>query len=162
MAASSLYRELKKKLRLLQDRLASPVNVTRHQEELHDLRVGLKEWRAALHLLHGVDADFPHTEIHERFKPLFAAAGDLRFWQLQRGFVNRLKPMAPAFCLQYRALVRRRLGEARKYFLAAAAAIDCPEWGDLKHDLNRACEACSPEAMQAYFDALQARMTSCG
>lgn len=160
MAASPLCRELRKKLRLLHFRLAYPEKVTRRQEALHDLRVELKEWRAALQLLHGVDPDFPHAEIQERFKPLFAAAGDLRFWQLQRGFVNRSKPTAPAFSQQYRAHVRRRLGQARKDFLAAAAATGCPGWGELKHDVNRACDACSPEAMQSYFGALQADMTS--
>jgi hypothetical protein len=63
----------------LQDRLASPAKVTRRQEELHDLRVGLKEWRRHCTCCRA-DADFPQTETTNGSSP-FAAAGDMRFWQ---------------------------------------------------------------------------------
>lgn len=160
MAGSSLQHQMKKKLHRLRDRIAQPENVTRHAEELHGLRVGLKEWRAALRLLHGVDAGFPLAQVQARFKPVFAAAGELRFWQLQRGFVNRSKPLAPAFSKHYRAHVRGRLAQARKDFLAAARAADWPQWADLKHEVQRASEACTPVALAAYFEAVQAELVA--
>ena len=43
MAGPALNRELKKKLQFLQDELSRPESVTRKTEELHRLRVALKE-----------------------------------------------------------------------------------------------------------------------
>ena len=86
MTAPLLQHTLKRKLHKLQQMIAAPQKLARHEERLHDLRVGLKEWRAALRLLQGAAPDFPAMEVSERFKPVFHTAGSVRFWQLQRIF----------------------------------------------------------------------------
>jgi len=158
MAEPALQHQMKKRLHKLRDKLSQPENVVRHGEKLHALRVALKEWRAALRLLHGVDATFPLVEIQARFKPVFAAAGELRFWELQRGFVNRMKPLSPVFVKRYRAHVRNRMAQSRKGFLVAARAADLPEWGDLKQHVDRAEKACTRQALKTYFESVQANM----
>lgn len=158
MAEPALPHQLKKRLHKLRERLAQPENVIRDGEKLHALRVALKEWRAALRLLHGVEASFPLLEIQARFKPVFAAAGELRFWELQRGLVNRMKPLSPVFVKHYRAHVRSHMAQSRKNFLAAARAADLPQWGDLKQAVGCAAKACTPLALKTYFDTVQADM----
>jgi CHAD domain-containing protein len=149
-----LQHVLKKKLHTLRQMVAAPQKLARHEERLHDLRVGLKEWRAALRLLQGMAPDFPAMEISERFKPVFHTAGGVRFWQLQRIFLNRSGASLQPFAGHYRAHIRARLRQTRSAFQASAKA-GWPTWRELKPAVHRASTACTPQALQAYFDALQ-------
>ena len=127
MTAPLLQHTLKKKLHRLQRMIAAPQKLARHEERLHNLRVGLKEWRAALCLLQGMAPDFPATDVSERFRPVFHSAGGVRFWQLQRSFLNRSGAQLQPFAGHYRAHIRARLGQARRAF-QAAAKVRWPEW----------------------------------
>jgi CHAD domain-containing protein len=158
MKAETLQRELKKKLRRLEMVLEEPGSVTRHHEDLHRFRVSLKEWRAALHLLHAVDAGFPYQDIQVRFRPVFAAAGELRFWQLQRGFLRASLPLAPGFEKAYDAHIRKRLHAARKVLLDEAAAAEWPSWRVLKPAVRHACECVTRHSLRAYFSGLAQQM----
>jgi CHAD domain-containing protein len=157
MTAPLLHQVLKKKLHTLRRMVAAPQKLARHEERLHDLRVRLKEWRAALRLLQGMAPDFPATEISERFRPVFHTAGGVRFWQLQRSFLNRAGARLQPFAGHYRAHIRARLRQTRSAFQAAAKA-GWPTWRELKPAVHCASTACTPQALQAYFDALQDAM----
>lgn len=158
MATSALHRALKKKLRKLRKLISDPGDIIRHKHKVHQLRVQLKKWRAALHLLQGVDPNFPRVVISQDFKPVFAAAGRVRFWQLQRNFLHHTNPLAQAFIRDYRAYLDARLREARKDFRAVADDPDWPRWRELKRDVRQVCEACDPELLQEYFTGLQQDM----
>jgi len=159
MTAPLLQHTLKKKLHKLQQMVAAPQKLARHEERLHDLRVGLKEWRAALRLLQGMAPDFPAMEVSERFRPVFHSAGGVRFWQLQRSFLNRSGAQLQPFAGHYRAHIRARLSQARRAFQASAKA-SWPGWRELKPYVHRASAACTSQALRMYFDELQDGMTA--
>lgn len=127
----------------------------RQKEQLHRLRVELKKWRAGLRLLRSIDPSFPYPEMYEPFKTVFAAAGSLRFWQLQQLLVNRVAHTQPYFARFYRGFARRRLKEAWQDFTKTTSRDNMPEWRELKHEFRQSFKACTPEAVQAYFDGLQ-------
>lgn len=160
MPASDLQRELKKKRHRLQAALEEPGRMTRHHGALHRFRVDLKEWRAALQLLHAIDAEFPYQELHRRFRPVFAAAGELRFWQLQRGFLRASLPLGSQFDEAYHAHIRRRLRVSRKAFIDAAASTDWPSWRQLKPVVHYACERIAKARLRAYFTGLAQQMVA--
>ncbi len=160
MTAPSLHIVLKNKLHKLRRMAAAPRMLTSDEEGLHRLRVGLKEWRAALRLAQGIDPEFPYAEVSERFRPVFDTAGRVRFWQLQRRFLARTGPLAPDFAAHYRAHIRARLRQARRSLRAVVANTDWPRWRELDRYVHRTCEACTPQELRAYFDILQGDMTS--
>jgi len=160
MTAPSLHIVLKNKLHKLRRMVAAPRMLTSDEEGLHRLRVGLKEWRAALRLAQGVDPGFPCAEISDLFRPVFDTAGRMRFWQLQRRFLARTGPLGPVFAAHYRARIRARLRQARRSFAAAVANTDWPRWRELDRDVHQAGEACTPQTLWAYFNSLQGDMTS--
>ncbi len=155
MAAPALHRALKRKLRKLRQLISDPGDIIRRKHTIHRLRVQLKEWRAALRLLHSINPNFPQVFISQDFKPVFAAAGHVRFWQLQRSFLNHTNPLAQAFIRDYRAYLRDRLREAREDFRVVADISDWPRWRELKLDVRQVCEACNDELLQEYFAGLQ-------
>ena len=157
MAAPLLHHTLKRKLHKLQEMIAAPQKLARHEERLHDLRVSLKEWRAALRLLQGTAPDFPAMEISERFRPVFHSAGGVRFWQLQRSFLNRSGAQLQPFAGHYRAHIRARLRQARRDF-QASAKTGWPQWRELQPAVRHASATCTPQSVQVYFDDLQDAM----
>jgi hypothetical protein len=88
---------------------------------------------------------------------VFRTAGGVRFWQLQRSFLNRSGAQLQPFAGHYRAHIRARLRQTRSAFQASARA-GWPTWRELKPAVHRASTACTPQALQAYFDALQDSM----
>jgi CHAD domain-containing protein len=160
MKVSSVHSVLKNKLHKLRRMIAAPQMLSSNEEGLHRLRVGLKEWRAALRLVQGIDPEFPCAETSERFRPVFDTAGRMRFWQLQRRFLDRTGSLVPDFAAHYRGRIRARLRQARRSFAAAVANADWPRWRELDRDVHRAGEACTLQALRAYFDRLQGDMTS--
>jgi CHAD domain-containing protein len=159
MTIPPLQHVLKKKLHTLQRMVAAPEKLAHHEERLHELRVRLKEWRAALRLLQGTTPDFPAMEISERFRAVFHSAGGVRFWQLQRSFLNRSGAQLQPFAGRYRAHIRARLRQTRSAFQASAKA-GWPKWRELKPAVRRASAACTPQSLEAYFDALQVGMSA--
>jgi CHAD domain-containing protein len=158
--AAPLQRVLKERLQRLQELVAVPQTVIRRTESVHRLRVDLKEWHAALHLLRGVDPDFPCTEYGERFKPVFHLAGRVRFWQLQRSFLNRAQALPGTFAAHYRAHISQRLREARKDFATAARDHDWPAWEELKPVVQHAGKVCTMPVLQGYFAVLLQNMVA--
>jgi len=153
MAASSLTRSLKKRLRRIR-RFAATAAGAGRKAELHALRIELKRWRAHLRLLRAADPAFPYPEVYAPFKKLFAQAGLLRFWQLQGDYLRRWPGAAPAFTRAYRAYLNRRRGEARAS-LRAAAWAHLPHWRDLKREIRQSAARCTPETVLDYFDTLR-------
>jgi len=160
MTASSLHIVLKNKLHKLQQMIAASRMLSSDEEGLHRLRVGLKEWRAALRLAQGVDPGFPCAEISGLFLPVFDTAGRVRFWQLQRRFLARTRPRVPVFAAYYRARIRVRLRQARRSFAAAVVNTDWPRWRELDRDVHHAGEACTAQTLSTYFDSVQDYLTS--
>lgn len=160
MKAAPLHGVLKNKLRKLRRMVAAPRMLTSDEEGLHRLRVGLKEWRGALRLAQGADPGFPCAEISNLFKPVFDTAGAVRFWQLQRRFLARTGPLAPVFAAHYRARIRARLGQVRRRLRATVANADWPRWRKLDRDVHHAGDACTVQALWAYFGSLQDDLTS--
>ena len=155
MATSPFQSIFKKRLGRLRQLMAAPEKMTRQHERLHSLRIELKKWRAGLRLLRNVDPAFPYPEIYEPFKTLFAAAGQLRFWQLQRLFVRRTAHVPPVFARLYQTYARHRLNEAWEDFGKKAAKENVPRWRELKGEFRQSFKTCTPAAIQAYFDLLQ-------
>lgn len=156
MQAAPLHSVLKNKLHKLRRMVAAPRMLTSDEEEVHRLRVGLKEWRGALRLAQGMDPGFPSAEISNLFKPVFETAGRVRFWQLQRRFLARSGPLAPVFAAHYRARIRARLGQARRSLRAVVANADWPRWRELDRDVHQAGDACT---VQALWDRIMANLT---
>lgn len=154
MAASILQSIFKKRLRRLRQLTAAAERMNRQKEQLHQLRVELKKWRAGLRLLRSADPAFPYPEVYAPFKTLFAAAGQLRFWQLQLQLLNRSALLHPAFVRPYRAYLRRRLRQARADFYKTTEENDLPRWRELKQEFRQSCKASTPLAVSAYFEAL--------
>lgn len=129
--------------------------MNRQKEQLHQLRVELKKWRAGLRFLRSADPAFPYAEMYEPFKTIFAAAGRLRFWQLQRLFANRATHTQPDFARFYRKYARRCIKEARIDFNKMASREMMPGWRELKQEFRQSFKACTPKAVQTYFDGMQ-------
>jgi CHAD domain len=159
MTAPRIQHVLKKKMHTLRRMVAAPQKLARHEERLHELRVRLKEWRAALCLLQGIAPDFPAMEISEHFRPIFRTAGGVRFWQLQRSFLNRSGAQLQPFAGHYRAHIRARLRQTRSAFQASAKA-GWPTWRELKPAVHLASTVCTPQSLEAYFGALQDGMSA--
>ncbi len=155
MAASPLQSIFRKRLSRLRQLLAAPEGMIREKEQLHQLRVELKKWRAGLRLLRSVDPSFPYPEMYEPFKTLFAAAGRLRFWQLQRLLVNKTADAQPDFARLYEGFARQRIKEAWQDFTETASRENMPRWRELKHEFRLSLKACTLPAIQVYFDGLQ-------
>jgi hypothetical protein len=120
----------------------------------------MKKWRAGLRLLSACDPTFPYPEVYKPFKKLFAGAGQLRFWQLQQHLLDQTPQLPPTFAQRYRAYIRQRQREALKDFCKTAGRADLPKWRDLKAEFRQSCDACTPAAVQTYFNDLQKDITS--
>lgn len=129
--------------------------MNRQKEQLHQLRVELKKWRAGLRMLRSADPAFPYAEMYEPFKTIFAAAGRLRFWQLQQLFLKQTARIPPAFARSCRSFARQRLNDARNDFAKTASPENIPKWRELKREFRQSLKACTPDAVQTYFDGLQ-------
>lgn len=152
--ASPVQQTIKKRLARLRRALARSARFPGQLEPLHQVRVELKKWRAGLRLLRSADPAFPYPEMYAPFKNLFAAAGQLRFWQLQRQMIKDDTLASPVFSTPYRAYTSRRLRKARKDFLKAAEN-DLPSWQELKQEIRQSDATLTAGAAQHYFTTLQ-------
>jgi len=160
MAALEILQIFQKRLRRLRAALVEPEKTARQKARLHQLRVEMKKWRAGLRLLAACDPAFPYPQVYKPFKILFADAGKLRFWQLQQHLLEQTPQLPPTFARQYGAYIRLRQREALKDFRKTAGRADLPKWRELKAEFRQSCSACTPAAVQAYFEALQKDITN--
>lgn len=157
--ASPVQQTIKKRLARLRRSLARSARFPGQLAPLHQVRVELKKWRAGLRLLRSADPAFPYPEMYAPFKKLFAAAGQLRFWQLQRQMIKDDTLASPVFSTPYSAYTSRRLRKARKDFLKAAEN-DLPSWRELKQEIRQSAETLTAGAVQNYFTTLQSEIAA--
>lgn len=157
--ASPVQQTFRKHLGRLRRALARSARYPGQANPLHRVRVELKKWRAGLRLLRSADPAFPYPEMYAPFKNLFAAAGQLRFWQLQRQMIKGDALASPVFSTPYRAYTSRRLRKARKDFLKTAKD-DLPSWRELKQEIRQSAETLTAGAVQNYFTTLQSEIAA--
>lgn len=148
-------------LLLLQTRLeqirhsASRPEALCRKKRLHTFRVALKHWRAHLRLLRAVDPTFPYPEVYAPFKSLFTQAGKARLWQLQAAVVKKMPGVPDSFAQFYQKHIRDKHRNACKRLRKSSKKSDLPTWDDLQNELHYSVQACTPEALLAYFHTLR-------
>jgi CHAD domain-containing protein len=152
--------QFRRRLVQLRKNAAAPERLAREKGRLHAFRVALKHWRAYLRLLRDADPTFPYPEVYAPFKPLFAKAGTIRFWQLQEALLEKIPGDTEDFSRFYQKYIRRQRQKARKAFQKKLRKTDLPKWSDLQAELRLSVEKCSEETIRAYFFSLQ--NTMCG
>jgi CHAD domain-containing protein len=149
-----LLRSIQKQVRRIR-RQAKSLSKICGEVGLHALRVDLKLFRAALHLLRSVDPDFPYRKVMKPYKTVFDRAGHVRFWQIQLKILELAPGRNEAFAVTYRTLLHARVLHSRDAFQETIQQAHLPKWRTLKSLFGRSVQKCSPTAIRRYFTGLR-------